>query len=188
MKLSSTLVIREFHAATGGIWVLLHAISLGLVLSGLWLLLSGFFTPLLLSLGAVSVIAVVWIAHRMDVIDHEGHPIHLTMRAFLYWPWLLKEIIASNFDVARIIISRKMPIQPAVIQVRASQETELGLVIYGNSITLTPGTVTIDIKRNIMSIHALTTDAATALQGGEMNRRVTNMEGHPEKPAEGTAE
>ena len=121
---------------------MLHAISLGLVLFGLWLLLSGFFTILLLGLGVGSVAAVVWIAHRMDVIDHEGHPIHLTVRAVFFWPWLLKEIIKANFDIARVIVSRKMPINPTVIQVKATQETELGQVVYANSITLTPGTVT----------------------------------------------
>lgn len=158
---------------------MLHAISLGLVLFGLWLLLSGLFTTLLLGLGVGSVIAVVWIAHRMDVIDHEGHPIHLTARAVFFWPWLLKKIIKANFDIARVIVSRKMPIDPTVIRVKATQETELGQVVYGNSITLTPGTVTIDIDKDIMTIHALTLDAAEGLMSGEMDRRVTNMEDYP---------
>ena len=161
---------------------MLHALSLGLVLFGLWLLLSGFFTTLLLSLGIASVVAIVWIAHRMDVIDHEGHPIHLTFRALLYWPWLIKEIILANFAVARVIMTRKMPIQPSVIGVTATQETELGHVIYGNSITLTPGTVTIGIDKDNLSVHALTLDAAQDLKTGEMDRRVTNMEAHPEPP------
>ena len=82
---------------------MLHALSLGLVLFCLWLLLSGFFVTLLLSLGVVSVAFVVWIAHRMDVIDHEGHPTHLTIRALLYWPWLIVEIIKANIDVAGAI-------------------------------------------------------------------------------------
>ncbi len=159
---------------------MLHALSLGLVLFGLWLLLSGFFTALLLGLGVASFIAIVWIAHRMDVIDHEGHPIHLTARAFLYWPWLLKEIIFANIAVARVIVARKMPIQPAVIEVTATQKTELGHVIYANSITLTPGTVTIDIDNDNLTVHALTRVAANDLNSGEMDRRVTNMEAHPD--------
>ena len=134
--------------------------------------------------------AVVWIAHRMDVIDHEGHPIHLTVRAVFFWPWLLKEIIKANFNIARVIVSRKMPINPTVIQVKATQETELGQVVYANSITLTPGTVTIDIDKDIMSVHALTLGAAEGLKSGEMDRRVTNMEDHPARhhrpPARGT--
>jgi multicomponent Na+:H+ antiporter subunit E len=156
----------------------LHALSLGLVLYCLWLLLSGYFQALLLSLGGVSVIAIVWIAHRMDVIDHEGHPIHLTVRAFLYWPWLIAEIVKSNIDVAKVIIQRKMPISPSVIEVKATQGTELGQVIFANSITLTPGTVTIAIDRDIVSVHALTRGAAEGLQTGDMDRRVTAMEAH----------
>ncbi|MCH8238099.1 MAG: Na+/H+ antiporter subunit E [Proteobacteria bacterium] len=155
-------------------------LSLGLVLFILWLLLSGFFQILLLSLGVGSVIAVVWIAHRMDVIDHEGHPIHLTVRALFYWPWLTMEIIKANIDVAAAIVRRKMPINPSVIKVKATQITELGQVIYANSITLTPGTVTIAVDKDIMTIHALTRGAAEDLESGEMDRRVTNMEAHPE--------
>ena len=153
---------------------MLHALSLGLVLFILWLLLSGFFEILLLSLGAGSVLAVVWIAYRMDVIDHEGHPVHLTARALLYWPWLTMEIIKTNIDVAAVIVRRKMPIHPSVIKVKATQETELGQVIYANSITLTPGTVTIAVDKDIMTIHALTRGAAEDLESGEMDRRVTN--------------
>ncbi len=159
---------------------MLHALSLGLVLFILWLLLSGFFEILLLSLGVGSVIAVVWIAYRMDVIDHEGHPIHLTVRAVFYWPWLMVEIIKANIDVAAAIVRRKMSINPSVIEVKATQETELGQVIYANSITLTPGTVTISVDKDIMTIHALTRGAAEDLESGEMDRRVTNLEAHPE--------
>jgi multicomponent Na+:H+ antiporter subunit E len=163
----------------GGGQDLLHAISLGMVLFGLWLLLSGYFATLLLSLGVASVSFVVLIAHRMDVIDHEGHPIHLTLRALLFWPWLVKEIVKANIDVARAIVSRRMPIKPSVIEVKATQETELGQVIYANSITLTPGTVTIDIDKDIMIVHALTRNAAEGLESGYMDRRVTAMEAHP---------
>lgn len=159
---------------------MLHTLSLGLVLFILWLLLSGFFEILLLSLGVGSVFAVVWIAYRMDVIDHEGHPVHLTVRAVFYWPWLMMEIIKANIDVAAAIVRRKMSINPSVIEVKATQATELGQVIYANSITLTPGTVTISVDKDIMTIHALTRGAAEDLESGEMDRRVTNMEAHPE--------
>ncbi|NQU59667.1 MAG: Na+/H+ antiporter subunit E [Rhodospirillales bacterium] len=156
----------------------MHALSLGMVLFGLWLLLSGFFEPLLLSLGVGSVIAVVWIAYRMDVVDHEGHPIHLTIRAIFYWPWLILEIIKANIHVAGVILRRKMPISPSFVEVKATQETELGQVIYANSITLTPGTVTIAIEKDIFSVHTLTRTATEHLQTGDMDRRVTAMEAH----------
>jgi multicomponent Na+:H+ antiporter subunit E len=157
---------------------LVHAISLAGVLCVLWLLLSGHFQePLLLGLGVASVAGVVFIARRMDVIDHEGHPVHLSWRALFYWPWLLWEIVKANIDVARVLIDRRMPTDIAVINVKATQKSELGRVIYANSITLTPGTVTIALDDDILTVHALTTDAAEGLNTGEMDRRVTAVEG-----------
>lgn len=65
-----------------------HSISLFVSLYLFWLLLSGFFTPFLLSAGVGCAVAVVWFAQRMDVVDHEGHPIRLGPKALFYWPWL----------------------------------------------------------------------------------------------------
>jgi multicomponent Na+:H+ antiporter subunit E len=154
-----------------------HAISLALVSFALWLLLSGHYVPLLLGLGALSALLVVTIALRMDVVDREGHPIHLSPKALLYWPWLAWEIVKSNVDVARRILSPSLPISPTIIHVRASQKSDLGKVIYGNSITLTPGTVAIDIDGDKIEVHALTREAAQALRDGDMDRRVTRLEG-----------
>lgn len=154
-----------------------HAISLALVAYGLWLLLSGHYVPLLFGLGALSALLVVTIALRMDVLDHEGHPIHLTPKALVYWPWLLWLIVKSNIDVARRIVSPRMPISPTIIRLKASQKTELGKVIYANSITLTPGTVSINVENNQIKVHALTKEAAAALRRGDMDRRVTDFEG-----------
>jgi multicomponent Na+:H+ antiporter subunit E len=154
-----------------------HAISLALVLFALWLLLSGHYVPLLIGLGALSVLLVVTIALRMDVVDREGHPIHLSPKALLYWPWLAWEIVKSNVDVARRILSPTLPISPTVIRLKASQKSELGKVIYANSITLTPGTVSIDIDGDKIEVHALTREAAQALRTGDMDRRVTRFEG-----------
>lgn len=155
---------------------LIHIVSLALVMVILWLLLSGFFTGLLLGLGAVSIILVVIITIRMDVIDHEGHPIHMGPKAIRFWPWMIKEIILSNIDVARRIISPKMPIHPKVITVKASQKSDLGRAIYANSITLTPGTVSMSIEGDEIQVHALTMESAQALEEGEMDRRITDME------------
>ena len=81
-----------------------HSVSLFVVLYLFWLLLSGFFTAFLLSAGAGSALAVVWFARRMDLVDGEGHPIHLGPKALLYWPWLVKEIVKSAWDVSKIIV------------------------------------------------------------------------------------
>ncbi|MDH3792978.1 MAG: Na+/H+ antiporter subunit E, partial [Rhodospirillales bacterium] len=153
------------------------AVSLSVVLYVLWLLLSGHYEPLLLVLGALSCVFVAWIAYRMDVADREGHPIHLTWRSLVYWPWLFWEIVKANLEVARLILAPRLAISPTVIKVKASQPDELGHVIYANSITLTPGTVSIDVRDATIEVHAITREMAEGLQTGEMDRRVTRMEG-----------
>lgn len=167
---------------------MLHSISLGLLLFGVWLLLSGIFEPLLLGLGVVSCLVVVLIAHRMDVIDREGHPIHLAWRIVIYWFWLALEIVKSNIDVARRILDPKLPIHPLLIRLPASQKSELGLVIYANSITLTPGTVSVQVEVGEILVHAIAEEPAEALRQGDMDRRVSAVEGPVEGPAEGLAE
>lgn len=158
---------------------MLHAISLGLVLFGTWLLLSGYFEPLLLAFGVISCLAVVWIAHRMDLVDREGHPIHLGPRMFGYWFWLAAEIVKSNIDVARIIVDPRLPIGPKLFWTKASQPSELGQVIYANSITLTPGTVSVRVTGGKILVHALTAQSAAGVETGDMDRRVSALEGGP---------
>ncbi len=156
---------------------MLQALSLGAVLYGLWLLLSGHYQPLLLGLGVASTIVVVLIARRMDLIDREGHPIHLSWRFLLYIPWLGWEIVKANIDIARVIVRPKMAIGPTVLRLKGTQKSELGHVIYANSITLTPGTVTIGLEEGVLSVHALTREAAEGLISGDMDRRVAAVEG-----------
>lgn len=154
-----------------------HAISLGSSLVVLWLLLSGHYTILLLSFGLLSVMLVVLLALRMDVADHEGHPLHLNMKALvIYWCWLLKEIFVANIYVCRLILNPAMPISPTVIALRSSQSADLARVIFANSITLTPGTVTIDVDGDITEVHTLTKDAASSLLEGSMDGKVTAIE------------
>ena len=154
-----------------------HTVSFGLTLAGLWLLLSGFYDNApLLSLGAVSVVLVVVVSRRMRVIDHEGHPIHLSFKGIGYWPWLIVEIIKANIDVARIIVAPKMKTGLCVFECDASQKSDIGQVAYANSITLTPGTVTIGMENGRLTVHALTFEGREGILAGEMDRRVSNME------------
>jgi multicomponent Na+:H+ antiporter subunit E len=154
-----------------------HAVSLGLVLFATWLLLSGHLEPLLLGLGAVSCLVVVAIARRMDVVDREGHPLHLTWAGLAYWPWLGLEIVKANWDVARRVVNPSLPISPTLLRVKASQPSELGQVIYANSITLTPGTISVEVGDGTILVHALTREGADSLIEGTMDRRCTRMAG-----------
>lgn len=156
-----------------------HAVSLVLMLAALWLALSGHTEPLILGLGAVSVALVAWLAHRMDVVDHEGHPVHLGARAPVYWAWLGWEICKANWDVARRVLRPGKTISPTLVRVPSSQKTDLGRVLFANSITLTPGTVTLHVEPGFVDVHALTREAAADLLDGEMDRRVTEVEDAP---------
>ena len=156
---------------------MLHAVGVFIVLYGFWLLLSGYFTGFLLAAGAGSALAIVLFARRLGIIDRENQPLHLGSRAiFFYWPWLLKEIIKSAWDVTWRILHPRLPISPTLARFKPSQHTDLGLVIHANSITLTPGTISVAVGRNEFVVHALTAEGAASLAGSEMDRRVTEME------------
>ena len=154
-----------------------RAASLGAALFAAWLLLSGIYQPLLIGLGIASCALVVFLAHRMEVIDQEGHPVHLSWRAPGYWVWLTVEVIKANVDVARRIVDPSRGISPTMIKVPTSQRTDLGRVIYANSITLTPGTISVIVDDDSITVHALSHEGAADLEGGEMDRRCTLVEG-----------
>ena len=153
-------------------------IGLGIFCFAIWLLLSGYFdNTLLLTLGVVSCVLVVWIARRMRLFDADDPGLLFNLRALLYLPWLLWEIVKSNIDVTRRILARDLPVSPLIFRVKTSQHSDLGKVLYANSITLTPGTVSISVNNDEIEVHALTQEAAKGLEGGEMDRRVSWVEG-----------
>ncbi|RLA06935.1 MAG: hypothetical protein DRQ54_05960 [Gammaproteobacteria bacterium] len=155
----------------------LHAISLALTMAVIWFLLSGHTEPLILGLGAASILSITWLALRMDLIDREGHPIHLTFRAPMFWVWLGWEIVKSNLQVMKIILYPKLPISPRMFRVPVSQKTDIGRVLYANSITLTPGTISLRVNEHDIEVHALTQAGEDGLKDGKMDRLVTNVEG-----------
>lgn len=161
--------------ASGRVSVM-QAVGLVICLAIVWLLLSGHFEVLLLSFGAVSLLICALIARRMDVIDHEGVPLHLSLWIPRYWLWLAWEIVKANIDVARLVIDPKLPIAPQLFRTKASQRTDLGQVIYANSITLTPGTVSVDLDPGIIEVHAISAESAAGVEAGEMDRRVAALE------------
>lgn len=155
----------------------MRLISTVVVLFCFWLLLSGIYTAFLIAAGLACALAVVLFARRMDVIDHEGHPVHLAPRALLgYWPWLLKEIVKSAWEVSMIILKPRLPISPTLVRVKSTQKTDLGRTVFANSITLTPGTVSVEVGDGEILVHALTRSGADSLAAGDMDRRVTDFE------------
>lgn len=166
----------EGAAAIRGHW-LSHIISLTVLLTVLWLLLSGFYTPLILSLGVASIALTLFISIRMDLLDYEGLPFHIAFKTTMrYWPWLVWQIVLSNIDVMKRIMSPKLDISPTLFTTKASQLSDLGVVIYANSITLTPGTVTVDINPGEIQVHALSQEGAEGILDGEMDERCRKLE------------
>lgn len=153
------------------------SIILWMVLFSIWLLWSGHYTKMLVTIGAASCVAVVWLCHRMRVDDEEGIPLRLGLRPFVYAVWLVRQIVIANLDVTRRILDRDLPIRPALVSVKSTQKTDLGRVILANSITLTPGTVSVDMVGDSIRVHALTHEGAEQDISGEMNRRVSKVEG-----------
>ncbi|MGI9301402.1 MAG: Na+/H+ antiporter subunit E [Gammaproteobacteria bacterium] len=148
-----------------------------LLLFTLWLLLSGHYTVLTTTLGLVSSMAVALLAVRLNVFHPRGLCLPIYWRTLTYLPWLLREIVKANIDVTRRILDPRLPISPRVVHLSAGQKTDLGVAIYANSITLTPGTLSIDVEFDDISVHALSANAAADLEKGEMNRRVCALEG-----------
>jgi len=146
-------------------------------LAVLWLSLSGRGEPLSLFLGACSVALVLFLARRTRRASREAPPAYrlawLPLAAYVVW--LLAEIVKSNLAVTRLLCSRRMSLHPRTLRIRAGQSSELGRMVYANSITLTPGTVSIEVDEDWIDVHSLE-GAAPMLEEGEMDRRVCALE------------
>ena len=151
--------------------------ALAITLFALWLLLSGYWnSATLVAFGAFSVAFAVWLADRAEVVDSEGVPTSLLPRLFGYTAWLLLEIGKANVQVAREVLRREIKLSPKLIRVPADQPSDLTRTIYGNSITLTPGTVTVDVRADSMLIHALTEELADEEGLAQMGNKVSALE------------
>ena len=163
---------------------MIYVLSTAIVLLLFWLVMSGIYTTFLITAGVIfSVLVALFCAKRLGVVDREGHPIHLVVSAITYWPWLVWQIILSAWTVSRIILSPSLPISPTLVRVKAPQKTDVGKVMYANSITLTPGTISADLDGDEILVHALTKDGAADLVEGAMGRRVARFEGAQAKEA-----
>jgi multicomponent Na+:H+ antiporter subunit E len=129
--------------------------------------------------GVASCLFTVWYCRRHKLLDEEGHPLHLALRGWKYIPWLFWQIVLSNWDVMKRVWSPRRPIDPCLVRVPYTTKTDLGTVIYANSITLTPGTVTIDIdpQKKEFLVHCLTHAAGEDLKKGGMDQEVRKLEG-----------
>ena len=151
---------------------------LGLVLAAIWLLLSGYFhDPLLLFLGAASVLLCLFLGGRAGVVDDEGVPsVCFTWRLVPYLAWLAGEIAKANIAVAREALAVRPRLSPKILHVPMAQGTNAGRAAFANSITLTPGTVSIDLGEKEIVVHALTEELADFAAHVDMGARVAKTE------------
>jgi len=151
----------------------MKVISFGALLFALWVLLSGHFSFLLLSLGLASVALTLYLVRRMNVIDHESHPVHLYSKFPTFFIYIIREIVKANIDVIkRILKVGGKEISPQLVKLPVSQKTDLSRVIYANSITLTPGTVSVELNKDFVTVHALTKEGADELLSGDMSKMI----------------
>lgn len=156
---------------TGATGQLGYFIGLIVALTALWLGLSGLYKTLILSLGAVSILLSVVLAYRFDLIDREGSPYGRLPQLLIYWAWLVVEIFKANWVVIKACLKADLDIHPALVKVKTTCETDLAKTVFANSITLTPGTVTVTIEGDKLLVHALYEDQAGPEAFDDMDRR-----------------
>ena len=161
----------------------MKTIASAIFMIALWLLLSGIYKPMLVGFGIASVMLVLFIVRRMDQVDGDRVTVALNPIKFLtYFIWLLGEIAKSNWAVTKVILSGQAPQRQHFFEIPYSQSTDLGQVIFANSITLTPGTVTVDIDEAKIGpsrflVHALHPQFGDDVRSGDMGERNCALEG-----------
>ncbi len=143
-----------------------------------WLLMSGFWhNSLLLLLGILSSIFAAFIGSTIKRHNDLELDLGFCLRLPGYMIWLVGQVWLANVDTAkRIWMPNRYPVTPTIKKLRMSQRTNLGKTIYANSITITPGTVSIDIDDDQVIVHALSRASITELDQGHMDRKVTKLE------------
>ena len=156
--------------------MLLRLLIASFVLFLLWILLSGYFSTLLLSLGVLSCVFVAWVSEKFGLFSRDFSTLKLNLKIPAFLPWFFIEVVKSNIDISWRILHPKLPIEPNIMTLDASQHSDLATAIYANCITLTPGTYSLDLDENSIEVHSLTKALAQDLQNGEMSRRISLLE------------
>ena len=151
------------------------AIALATALAAVWYGWSGHLESLIVVSAAVSIAITVIVCARMEIVDRDGNLLRLLPRMLAYTPMLLGRIIRSNIEVASIVLSPRMPLTPRLRRVYTTQESPLAQTVYANSVTLTPGSLTVRVEDDAIVVHTLTEENARAFDRGTMNRFVTRL-------------
>lgn len=155
----------------------MHIAKWAILLSIFWLLLSGYIQPLLLSFGITSVIVVLFVLKRMDNVDQENLKTGTGLRLIRYIPWLTGQIISSSLQVTRLIWGSADKVSPSLSKIKAGNIPPHRRALYANSITLTPGTLSVDLVDNEITVHALQKSSIEELKEGAMEKKITQIWG-----------
>jgi multicomponent Na+:H+ antiporter subunit E len=151
-------------------------IGTSVIIFAFWLLLSGKFDAFHLTLGAFCSLLVAYLFHDLLFANARVGDMRIIAFRFLtYIPWLIEQIVLSNIHVASLVLRGKMPVDPQIVTFRTKLETDISYVTLANSITLTPGTITMDIKDGVFYVHALSQKVADDLNAGDMEDRVAHI-------------
>jgi multicomponent Na+:H+ antiporter subunit E len=151
-------------------------IGTGIILFAFWVLLSGQFDAFHLTLGAICSSLVAYLYHDLLFANVRVGDMRIVIGRFIaYIPWLLYQILMSNIHVASLVLRPKMPIDPKIVTFKTKLETDVSCVTLANSITLTPGTITMEIRDGVYYVHALSKKVADELRAGEMEDRVAHI-------------
>jgi len=152
--------------------MLRFGLVLAVVLAVYWLALSGYYKdPLILSFGGISILLVLGLCARMRILDEETVPYLNTPKILSYFVWLGKEIVKANVQVFKAVLSPDMEISPKMVKIPSKPKTEIGKTMFGNSITLTPGTVSVEMSEDEILVHALLSEMSDPSGFEDMARR-----------------
>ncbi|MCC2604940.1 Na+/H+ antiporter subunit E [Planctobacterium marinum] len=152
-----------------------HTLSFSMTLAVFWLLMSGHTSLLILSLGLASVLAVLYIVYRLNILDGETHPVGFELKLPRFLSWLLLDLFLSNLLVVKHIWQFKPAISPKLITYTLSQMSDMEKAIYANAISVTPGTISIDLQQDSITVHALTDSAFSNILSGEKGQKVRQL-------------
>jgi len=155
---------------------ILSRLAAFILLFAFWIIMSGHFDLFHLSLGALCALLVSLFSHDLLFENIAAQGRHVTIARFmLYLPWLIYQIVVANLYVAYLVLSPKMTIDPRITRFKTTLKSDLARVTLANSITLTPGTITMDIQDGQFFVHALTGKMEDSLLTGQMEERVAHV-------------
>lgn len=155
----------------------MHLGRWAILLSIFWLLLSGYLQPLLLAFGVASVVIVLIVVKRMDQIDLEPISVDLGFKTLRYFFWLIGQIVLSATHVTKLVWGKSSDVSPAQARVSIKNIPSKHHVLYANSITLTPGTLSVDLESDHVTVHALQASSIQQLEEGGMEKKLTDTFG-----------